>query len=122
VGLEPTTPASKARSAWVVTSPVENGTGRGRCGVVRGCPLETGRDCHEWHGSGTGAGARWDSNPPHSCFISSTLAAKALLAAVCPSVVTARVQLDPAQTNTHCATEAPDLGERRIDYAGRRTQ
>jgi hypothetical protein len=32
---------------------IENGAGRGRCGVVRGCPLRTGRDRCEWHGSGT---------------------------------------------------------------------
>jgi hypothetical protein len=31
------------------------GNGAGRCcfGVVRGCPLETGQDRCEWHGSGT---------------------------------------------------------------------
>ena len=32
---------------------MENGAGRGRCGVVCGCPLRTGRDRCEWHGSGT---------------------------------------------------------------------
>jgi hypothetical protein len=32
---------------------IENGAGRSRCGVVRGCPLRTGRDRCEWHGSGT---------------------------------------------------------------------
>jgi hypothetical protein len=31
----------------------ENGTGRGRFGIVPGCPLETGQDCCEWHASGT---------------------------------------------------------------------
>jgi hypothetical protein len=30
-----------------------NGAGRGRRWVVRGCPLETGQDRCEWHGSGT---------------------------------------------------------------------
>jgi hypothetical protein len=29
------------------------GAGRGRCGVVRGCLLETGQDRCEWHASGT---------------------------------------------------------------------
>jgi hypothetical protein len=31
----------------------ENGAGRGRCDVVHDCPLGTGQDRCEWHGSGT---------------------------------------------------------------------
>ena len=30
-----------------------NGAGHSHRGIVRGCPLGTGRDCCEWHGSGT---------------------------------------------------------------------
>jgi hypothetical protein len=30
-----------------------NGTDHGHRGIVRGCPLGTGHDCCEWHGSGT---------------------------------------------------------------------
>jgi hypothetical protein len=30
-----------------------NGAGRGRFVIDRGCPLVTGRDCCEWHASGT---------------------------------------------------------------------
>jgi hypothetical protein len=29
------------------------GAGQGRIDVVRGCPLGTGRNCSEWHGTGT---------------------------------------------------------------------
>jgi hypothetical protein len=32
---------------------MENGAGRRRCGVVCGCPLGTGRNRCEWHGSST---------------------------------------------------------------------
>ena len=35
------------------------GAGRGRRGVVRGCPLGTDHDRCEWHGSGTTRGQPW---------------------------------------------------------------
>jgi hypothetical protein len=39
--------------------------GRGRCGVVRGCPLGTGQDCCEWHVSGTaGEDDSWHTVAP----------------------------------------------------------
>ena len=38
------------------------GAGRGRCGVVRGCPLGTDHDRCEWHGSGTA-----EDNPWYAC-------------------------------------------------------
>ncbi|MFL5533501.1 MAG: hypothetical protein ACJ8BC_16170, partial [Gemmatimonadales bacterium] len=34
------------------------GQGEGRFGVVRGCPLETGKDRCEWHASGTAGSIR----------------------------------------------------------------
>jgi hypothetical protein len=43
----------KPDRAGLPPATIENGAGRGRCGVVRGCPLRTGRDRCEWHGSGT---------------------------------------------------------------------
>ena len=43
----------KPDRAGLPPATIENGAGRGRCGVVRGCPLGTGRDRCEWHGSGT---------------------------------------------------------------------
>jgi hypothetical protein len=36
---------------------VWSGAGRAGHGVVRGCPLDTGRDCCEWHASGTASEA-----------------------------------------------------------------
>jgi hypothetical protein len=36
-----------------------SGAGRGRRGVVRGCPLGTDHDRCEWHGSGTARGQPW---------------------------------------------------------------
>jgi hypothetical protein len=44
---------AKPDRAGLLPATIENGAGRGRCGVVRGCPLRTGRDRCEWHGSGT---------------------------------------------------------------------
>jgi hypothetical protein len=50
----PTDPLlAKPDRAGLPPATIENGAGRGRCGVVRGCPLRTGRDRCEWHGSGT---------------------------------------------------------------------
>jgi hypothetical protein len=46
-------PLAKPDRAGLPPATIENGAGRGRCGVVRGCPLRTGRDRCEWHGSGT---------------------------------------------------------------------
>jgi hypothetical protein len=50
---------------------VGNGAGRGRFGLVRGCPLGTGQDRCEWHASGTaseddvrGSLAEWPSARP----------------------------------------------------------
>jgi hypothetical protein len=43
----------KPDRAGLLPATIENGAGRGRCGVVRGCPLGTGWDRCEWHGSGT---------------------------------------------------------------------
>jgi hypothetical protein len=36
-----------------------SGAGRGRRGVVRGCPLGTDHDRCEWHGTGTARGQPW---------------------------------------------------------------
>ena len=44
--------AKPDRPAWSPAT-AGNGAGRGRCGVVRDCPLETNQDRCEWHGSGT---------------------------------------------------------------------
>jgi hypothetical protein len=38
-----------------------NDAGRGRHGVVRGCPLGTGQDCYEWQASGTAG----EDDPAH---------------------------------------------------------
>ena len=45
MGLEPTTPC--------LQSQFDERPGHGHRDLVRGCPLGTGRDCCEWHGSGT---------------------------------------------------------------------
>ena len=44
---------AKPDRAGLPPATIENGAGRGRCGVVCGCPLGTVRDRCEWHGSGT---------------------------------------------------------------------
>jgi hypothetical protein len=46
-------PASKPDRAGSSPATAGIGAGRGCLGVVRGCPLETGQDCCEWHASGT---------------------------------------------------------------------
>jgi hypothetical protein len=43
----------KPDRAGLPPATIENGARRGRCGVVRGCPLGTGRDRCEWHACGT---------------------------------------------------------------------
>jgi hypothetical protein len=60
MGLEPTTPCLQSQigggrhlRSW------GSGAGRGRRGVVRGCPLGTDHDRCEWHGSGTARGQPW---------------------------------------------------------------
>jgi hypothetical protein len=44
--------AKPDRPAWSPAT-AGNGAGRGRCGVVRDCPVGTSQDRCEWHGSGT---------------------------------------------------------------------
>jgi hypothetical protein len=54
MGLEPHDPLlAKPDRPRSLPAKAENGTGRGRFGIVPGCPLETGQDCCEWHASGT---------------------------------------------------------------------
>jgi hypothetical protein len=64
-------PAAKPDRALLSPARVGNGAGRGRFGLVRGCPLGTGQDRCEWHASGTasendvrGNLAEWPSARP----------------------------------------------------------
>ena len=52
------------RAGSLPAAPV-SGAARARCGVVRGCPLETGQDRCEWHASGT-AGEYDIGTAPHA--------------------------------------------------------
>ena len=51
-------PACKARSAQLVSRDCRKRAGRGRCGVVRGCPLGTALARSMWHADGTVLPAR----------------------------------------------------------------
>jgi hypothetical protein len=51
--LDEATPCSQARSGRFATCAVPTVAGGARCGGFRDCPLETGQDRCEWHGSGT---------------------------------------------------------------------
>jgi hypothetical protein len=50
---KPTTPCLQSRSRIIAAFSDDNHAGRGRRGIVRECPLGTGHDFCEWHGSGT---------------------------------------------------------------------